>query len=226
MRLNNYLARAGIASRRKSEKLILNGEVSVNGRVITNLGTNINLENDLVTINDKPIRLPKIKYYALNKPEGYTTTRKDKFAKKTIFELLPKDPTLYAVGRLDRETTGLILITNDGQFGQKIIHPKNKIEKEYLVESVKPFDDLQLTNLKKGVNLNDGLATAKSIKKIKNFKILLTIEEGRNKIVRRMIKAVGNEVKKLERVRIGEIKLDIKKGEFRELKKEEVKNYV
>ncbi|MBW6431805.1 rRNA pseudouridine synthase [Patescibacteria group bacterium] len=225
MRINRFLARCGVASRRKSEELILNGRVLINGTPVKSLGTEVK-RSDEIQVDSKIIRLPDFKYFALNKPPGYTTTREDKFAEKTIFELLPDDKSLYTVGRLDKETSGLILITNDGDFGQKIIHPTNKIPKNYYIKLKHPILKINLDKLTRGVELDDGLAKAIAIKSLSEKEIVITIEEGRNRIVRRMIKAINNDVIELKRISIGEIKLDLPEGEYRALSKEEIKKYV
>lgn len=226
MRINRFLARCGVSSRRKAEELIIKGSVFVNGAQITELNTNIDASKDQVTVNGKAVALPKLKYYLLNKPEGYTVTKNDKHAKKTVFELIPKDNSLFSVGRLDRDTTGLLIVTNDGVFAQNMIHPSKKIQKEYEVTLKTPITKEQITKLKSTLNLDDGPAKAVSVRKISDSQVLLVIEEGRNRIVRRMIKAVGNEVIRLNRARIGEITLDIPKGKYRELTDKEISDYV
>mgnify|MGYP002386164228 CR=1 FL=1 len=226
MRINRFLARSGIASRRKSEDIIRSGMVYVNGSRITELATEINPDKDTVEVGGEIVELPQFKYYALNKPAGYTCTKEDKHAEHTIFELLPQDSSLFTVGRLDRETTGLILITNDGNFAQNIIHPTNKIRKTYLVKLQSPSTKSQIEKLTKEIQLEDGVARAIEANIVSEYEIELIIEEGRKRIVRRMIKAVGNNVVGLERTQIGDIHLDTKEGEFRELSLKEIEQYV
>jgi pseudouridine synthase len=226
MRLNRYLARAGVASRRKSEEIILSGEIIVNEIVTKELSTEINPQKDTVLYKDKLIELPKYKYYALNKPTGFTCTKKDKYAERTIFDILPNDSSLFSVGRLDKDTSGLILITNDGLFAQNIIHPSNKIPKSYQVKLKTPIKASDIKKLLAGVILNDGPAKATNLELINQNEVNITIEEGRNRIIRRMIRAIGNEVDELKRISIGEISLDVKTGEHRDLKKEEINKYV
>ncbi|MDD3480868.1 MAG: pseudouridine synthase [Patescibacteria group bacterium] len=226
MRINRFLARAGVASRRKAEELVKKGSVFVNGEKITNLATEIDPDKDEVVLNGNRLNLPELKYYLLNKPKGYMTTRSDPHAKRTIYELLPPDTTLFSVGRLDKDTTGLIAITNDGDFAQNMIHPSKKIEKEYLVTTKSPLTDSQLKTLSGNITLSDGPVKAKQIKKITNNKLRLVIDVGRNRIVRRMIKAVGNEVRELERVRIGSLKLDVPLSKYRKLSDNEVWEYL
>jgi len=226
MRINRFLARCGVTSRRKAEKLITNGEVQVNKKVITNLAYDVNPEKDKVEIRGKTINLPSLKYYALNKPKGYTTTRNDPYAKHTIFELLPPDNSIFSVGRLDKDTTGLLILTNDGVFAQKIIHPTNKIEKKYQVITKNQLTDNQINKLRNTIFLEDGPAQAIFVKKLRKNKLEISIEEGRNRIIKRMILSVGNEVKELHRTAIGNICLDLEVGQYRKLTSEEISNYV
>lgn len=226
MRLNRYIARSGVTSRRKAEELILSGKVKINGATETALATEVK-ENAVVTVNGKRVELPDFRYYALNKPSGYTVTKDDPFARHTIFELLPNDSSLFPVGRLDRETTGLILVTNDGNFSQNIIHPTQKIEKEYLVRTKSPFSPEEIAALVKGVELEDGAAKATSAEQLAERDIRLVIEMGRKRVVRRMIQSFGNKVMGLKRERIGSISLgDLETGKFRELTEKEVAPYV
>jgi pseudouridine synthase len=179
-------------------------------------------EKDVVTVNGKQIKPQEHKYYMLNKPNLYTTTKDDPYALHTIMELLPEDPSLFPVGRLDRETTGLIIITNDGDFGQRMIHPSQKIEKEYIVRTKMPITDDQIVMLKEGLELEDGIAKPKSITQMGKNEISLVIEMGRKRVVRRMVAAIGNKVTSLTRVRIGKLTLDVAPGRYRELTPEEV----
>lgn len=226
MRINQFIARSGVTSRRKAEDLIKSGSVFVNGKKVTILATEVDLEKDAVIVSGEEIHLPKHKYYMLAKPVGYTVTRDDKYARHTIFDLLPEDSSLIAVGRLDRDTSGLLLVTNDGDFAQNIIHPSMKIEKEYIIDTKYPITEESIDDLLRGVNLEDGHARAKRVTKIKDNILDMIIEEGRKRIIKRMISAVGNEVKALQRNRIGNIILDIPIGKYRELTDREIKEYV
>ncbi len=226
MRINRFLARSGVASRRKAEELILAGKVSLNGRIVTDLATIVDPKNDKVKANETGVRLPEYVYYALNKPAGYTCTRKDAHAARTVYQLLPNDPGLVSVGRLDRETTGLLLLTNDGQFVQNVIHPSAKIAKKYIVQTGSKISDSEIEKLLQGVTLEDGLARAITAKRRAGDSLELTLEEGRKRIVRRMIKSIGHQVKHLTRISIGEIKLDLPAGKYRPLTSEEVGLYV
>lgn len=226
MRINRFLARAGVSSRRGAEDIIKSGGVIVNGQKIENLATDIDPEKDLVKVAGQEIKLPSFKYYLLNKPTGYTTTRNDRFARHNVFELLPNDKSLITVGRLDRDTSGLLLITNDGDFAQNIIHPSNKIEKEYVVRTQRAVTDDQIEDILKGIELEDGIAKAKIAEKTSDKELVMVIEMGRKRVVRRILEAVGNKVSGLKRIRIGNIKLDVELGKYRELTKEEINDYL
>jgi 23S rRNA pseudouridine2605 synthase len=226
VRINQYIARAGVCSRRKAEDFIKSGSVFVNGKRVCAFATEVDVKKDMVVVGGEEIKLPSYKYYMFAKPVGYTVTRDDKYAKHTIFDLLPEDSSLIAVGRLDRDTSGLLLVTNDGDFAQNVIHPSKKIEKEYVVDTKFPITDEAITDLCKGVKLDDGPAKAKRVMKIKDNILNIVIEEGRKRIVKRMIIAVGNEVRSLHRNRIGDIVLDIPIGKYRELSEKEITSYV
>lgn len=225
MRLNRFIARSGRASRRGADDLIKSGLVFVNGVETTKLATDVKPGKDRVEVEGKEARLPVLRYYALSKPRGYTTTRHDAHAEKTVFDFLPKDTSLFAVGRLDRDTEGLLLITNDGDFAQNIIHPSKKIEKEYEVTLKNEAGNSEIKKLESKMTLDDGPTKAKSVRKVSKDKLILVIEEGRKRIVRRMIKKAGNDVLTLKRVRIGSIKLDIKTGTYRTLTRKEISEY-
>lgn len=225
IRINKYLARSGLGSRRSVEKIIKSGSVSVNKRTISDLSYQVDPLKDKVAVDRKEIKLPELKYYALNKPKGYVVTKSDPYATKTIFSLLPQDNTLFSVGRLDKETSGLIIITNDGDFAQRIIHPSNKVEKEYEVITKNKISERQIEALSKTINLNDGPTKLTGIDLVGDKKIIVKIEEGRKRIIRRIFKKIGNEVEELRRLRIGNIKLGaLKVGEFRTLTEKEVQN--
>lgn len=225
MRINRYIARSGVTSRRKAEELIKSEKVLVNNIIETDLSRDIS-DTDVVNVNGKIIKLPDYQYYILNKPVGYTTTREDIHAKKNVFELLPNEASLFTVGRLDKNTSGLLLVTNDGDFAQNIIHPSKKVNKVYEVITEKDIDNKQIDELSNPIKLNDGTVNILALKKISNRKIIITICVGKNRIVRRIFESIGNNVKELNRVQVGKIKLDIEYGKFRKLTEEENKYYV
>ncbi len=231
MRINKYLAECGVASRRNCDKLIEDGAVKVNGRVCS-LGEEIDENSDTVTVNGKNVSAVKsFDYYIMNKPKGYVCTVKDDKERKTVMELLPKNSArIYPVGRLDFDTEGLLLFTNDGDLTFRLTHPKNEVPKTYSLKIEGTISDEALDKLRNGVII-DGVKTNKSNVRItetdKKFtKLNITITEGRNRQVRKMFEAVGKEVIFLKRIKIGELSLKgLNRGEVRKLNKEEI-NYL
>jgi pseudouridine synthase len=229
-RLQKFLAHAGIGSRRSCEELILQGKVKINGKVVTKLGTKVDPDVDRIEVNNKPIEKEEQNIYILlNKPDGYVTTVKDPQGRPTVIDLLKDiNQRVYPVGRLDYETEGLLILTNDGQLAFRLTHPKYKINKVYEVLVKGHPDNKALEQLRNGIELGDGLtepARVKILKLMKNSTLLeVTIYEGRNRQVRRMCKAVNHPVLNLKRVQVGPIKLGkLPKGSYRLLTSEEVK---
>lgn len=230
MRLQAYLARSGAApSRRKAEALISTGRVRINGRLAT-LGESVAPSDD-VLLDGQPVDLPTTNaYLALNKPKGYLTTLKDERNRPTVAELMPKNvPGLVPVGRLDAETTGLLLLTNDGPLANRIAHPSSEIEKEYQLTIKCPEKDLaeSLVALACGPQLEDGKMLPPSITNLrttpKTTTFNLTVHEGRNRIIRRACTAVGLDLIHLKRVRIGPVRLDVlPEGRYRPLTPDEL----
>lgn len=224
IRLNKFLANAGVASRRKSDELILQGVVKVNGRVIKDLGVKIS-DKDKVTVNGKIVQ-PKEKkiYILLNKPNDYITTTSDERNRKTVMDLINIKERIYPVGRLDRKTTGVLLLTNDGELANRLMHPKYQIEKEYKIQIDKPIKDNQLKQIISGIKLDDGIATASEVYLGKDDKeVYVVVHEGRNHLVRRIFESLGFEVLKLDRIRYAFLtKEGLKRGEWRTLKSSEV----
>ena len=229
MRLQKFLSQAGIASRRASEALILEGRVKVNGITVKELGTKVNPESDIIEIDGKVCNIDKeYVYILLNKPKGILTSVKDPFGRPTVIDLLKGIKTkVFPVGRLDKDTQGLLLLTNDGELTYKITHPKHKVEKTYIahVEGVVCPKDIEA--LKNGIMLEDGLtspAKVKIIKKLDNSTVLeLKIHEGRKRQVRRMCDAIGHPVINLKRTQIGNLSLNgLKVGQWRYLNQDEI----
>lgn len=229
-RLQKYLAHAGIGSRRSCEELIVQGKVKVNGQVVTALGTKIDPHKDVVQINGKTVQKKERKVYiVLNKPTGYVTTSKDPQGRPTVLDLIKeKETRIYPVGRLDFETEGLLLLTNDGELAYRLTHPKYKVKKVYhvLVKGVPEEKSLQI--LRKGVLLDDGMtqpAEVKVLKRGNNTALLeLTIHEGKNRQVRRMCEAIKHPVIKLKRIKVGFLTLgSLPKGKYRELSVQEIR---
>ncbi|APD09553.1 pseudouridine synthase [Thermus brockianus] len=222
MRLQVFLARAGVASRRKAEALIQQGLVRVNGEV-ARLGQKVGPQ-DLVEVAGQRVALPERVVLALHKPKGYTTTRFDPHAAKTVYELLPDIPGLHPVGRLDRDSEGLLLLTNDGELTFRLTHPRYRVVKVYRVWTERgTLPEAVCRRLLKGVLLEDGPAQALACRPAPGG-ALLTLGEGRKREVRRMLKAVGYPVRRLLRVQVGPIRLgDLPPGRWRRLSPEEEK---
>lgn len=232
MRLSRFLANSGITSRRKSELLILEGKISVNDEVITKLGTKINTSTDIVKFQGKIITLPEKIYLALNKPPGYLSTVRDDFGRPTIMDLVKNfrpQERLFPVGRLDLNSRGLILLTNDGDFALKIMHPGFKIKKTYEVELDKELADKDIDKINAGICLDNRVITVFNLNIItrqKNSKIVrLTISEGRKRVLRRLFLFLGYKVTDLKRIKIGNYSLgDLQEGKYRVLNEKDINN--
>ncbi len=237
IRLQKYLANCGIASRRYAEKLIQDGKIKVNNKVVTILGTKINPENDVIKYQDKIVRYQKgLIYYAVNKPKGYTTSLKDIYAKKLITELVPKEPRVYPVGRLDKDSEGLIILTNDGDFANYLTHPRFEHEKEYFIKASCKFDPQKIKsrvlNLSKGFILDRQDLQPMKIsdlyidQKIKIINFTITLKEGKNRQIRRICQKIGLNVITLKRIRIGKLRLtnDLKLGTCIKITKDDIIN--
>jgi len=228
VRLQKYLAEAGVASRRKSEQLITEGHVSVNGVVVTELGTKVNEETDSVAVDGKQVQPEeKTVYLLMNKPVGYITTVEDTHNRKTVMDLLSGvKERVYPVGRLDADTRGLLLFTNDGEFAFRMTHPKFKMEKTYLAEVKGIISENELQQLRDGVELEDGLTAPAKVELLRRDKyrsvIELRIHEGKNRQVRRMCAAVNHEVLQLKRTEMGPLNLKgVAEGAYRHLTPQE-----
>ncbi|GIO30829.1 MULTISPECIES: pseudouridine synthase [Paenibacillus] len=229
-RLQKILAQAGIASRRKCEELILAGKVEVNGETVSVLGTKADPEQDIITVEGKPIRNETKIYVMLNKPKGVITSAKDPAGRKIVTDYVKGiKERIYPVGRLDYDTEGLLLLTNDGEFANMLTHPKHHVPKTYLatVEGIPHGSDLD--KLRAGIQLEDGMTSPaeveyKDIDVDKNEAVItITIHEGRNRQVRRMFDAISHKVIRLKRVSFGDLQLqNLKRGLYRHLTKNEV----
>lgn len=232
MRLQKYLAGAGIASRRKCEELIEAGQVKVNGEIAT-IGTKINPEKDIVEYNGKVIKIDKkeYKYILLNKPIGVVTTADDQFDRETVLDLVKVKERVVPVGRLDMYTSGALILTDDGDFVYKVTHPKHEITKTYTVTLSGIVSKEDILNLEKGVKIDDSYITRPAKARImkideekKISRVEITIHEGKNRQVRKMCEAIGKKVIALHRAKIGNIGVkDLKLGTWRYLTKDEVK---
>lgn len=241
IRLQKYLSDCGICSRRKAEYYIQNNYITVNGKKVTILGSKIDPSKDVVLFQEKTVH-PREKhhYMMLNKPEGYTCTMATHKSEQNLKSLLPKIHHLYPVGRLDKDSEGLILLTTDGAFAQKVMHPRNKCEKEYLVIVIGIVQESDINRLEKGLLLSLETPTGETIKKmarIKSVKMIkketgrtylsVILEEGQKRQIRRMFQSLGFPVQYLKRVRIGSVTLDrLPKGKARDLSAKEIASLV
>lgn len=228
MRINKYLASCGVASRRAADQMIKDGLVKINGKICS-AGDDVDVGSDSVTVNNKLVSIvKKYDYYIMNKPKGYVCTVKDDKGRKTVMDLLPeRAKRLFPVGRLDYDTEGLLILTNDGDLTFRLTHPKNEVPKTYLVKTEKPVSDENLMKLRSGVVI-DGVKTKKcNVRLIETSKsgskLHVTITEGRNRQVRKMFEAVDNCVDFLKRIKIGDLTLTgLNRGEVRPLSPSEI----
>jgi 23S rRNA pseudouridine2605 synthase len=231
VRLQKLLADAGIASRRASEKLILDGQVTVNGEVVRQLGSKVDPLHDRVLVDGRAVKPKRKIYVAVNKPPGYICSRNDPEQRNTVQELLPKEwgSLLHSVGRLDFKSEGLIFYTNDGEFSLRLTHPRYGVRKKYMVTLKGEVTAEQIRTLEKGVYEGDEVLRAHSGRIIKSNKshslVELILAEGKNREVRRMFEVLGFEVERLQRVQIGSIKLgQLPRGKWRTLTEAEIKS--
>ena len=230
MRLNKYIAHAGICSRREADELIAAGSVKVNGKVVTEMGYQV-LPGDEVSYGGEKLRSEKLRYFLLNKPKGFITTTDDPQERRTVMMLMDGccAERIYPVGRLDRATTGLLLFTNDGELAKRLTHPSTQVYKIYQVELNKPVTKEDMKKLLEGIELEDGPMHVDDIqyaavgKTIDKRVVGVELHSGRNRIVRRLFEALGYEVHKLDRVVFaGLTKKDLPRGRWRELTEKEV----
>ena len=229
-RLNKFIAASGYTSRRKADDLIINGKVKINGKVIRELGTKVD-GNDIVTVEGNVLKKEENKvYYLLNKPRGIITAVSDDKNRKTVIDLIDTDKRIYPVGRLDYDTTGALILTNDGDLANILMHPKSNIDKVYIAKVKGLIGKAEITKLERGVYI-DGVKTSNAKARIRKYDkktdssiVELTIHEGRNHQVKNMFAAIGYEVIKLKREKIAFLGVsDLKSGEYRELNIKEVK---
>ena len=227
-RLQKVIAESGIASRRKAEDLITAGKVKVNGQIIRELGTKVS-SNDTVEVNNQIIEKEPKEYYILNKPRGVVTTTNDEHKRKTVVDLIPTKARIYPVGRLDYDTTGVLLLTNDGEFANILMHPNDNVSKVYMAKLNGIIKGEQINKLKEGVEIDGTLVVASRVKlkkvneKNNTCMVQITIHEGKNHQVKKMFEKVGFQVDKLKREKVAFFVLkDLQSGEFRKLTPKEV----
>lgn len=228
-RINKFIADSGITSRRKAEEFILQGRVSVNNKVVNELSYKVDTDRDEVLIDGERIKAKVSAYYLLNKPKGTISTTSDEKNRKTVVDLIKSKEKIYPVGRLDYNTTGVILLTNDGDFSNLLTHPRNKVPKVYEVKLDKNLDDADKNELLKGIFIDRrrGRFTNVTFYNPKNRK-LVEVEsvEGRNHFVKKMFVALGYNVKSLNRKSFAGIKADIPLGSYRVMKKSEIQKLI
>jgi 23S rRNA pseudouridine2605 synthase len=222
VRLAKFLAHAGVASRRASEELVRAGRVTVNGRHVTDPASDT-AKSDDVAVDGEPVRREERVVYVLNKPTGVVSTAKDTHNRPTVTDLIGSGKRLYPVGRLDADTTGLILLTNDGELANRLTHPRYEVPKTYRATTAKRVPDRALKALRDGIELDDGMTHPAEVRQPKPGTLELTIHEGRKRQVRRMLEAVGHPVHTLERIAFGPLTLKgLKPGDHRRLTPAEV----
>ncbi|MDO4716273.1 MAG: pseudouridine synthase [Propionibacteriaceae bacterium] len=229
VRLQKVLAAAGVASRRGAEELIAEGRVEVNGRLVTEQGRRVDPERDQIRVDGSRIPPPRRHVYlVLNKPRGVVSTMDDPEGRPTLADYLPRrKDRLFHVGRLDSDTEGLIIVTNDGEFAHRLAHPSYEVPKTYLAEVAGAMDNRTIKRLTKGVTLDDGPVRPDKVKLVNRTEtrtlLQVSLHSGRNRVVRRMMDAVGHPVDRLSRVAIGPVRLkQLRQGEVRELSREEL----
>jgi 23S rRNA pseudouridine2605 synthase len=229
VRLQKFLAEAGVASRRASEQIIREGRVQVNGQVVLVLGSKVDPERDKVTLDGKPVRVQRKLYVALHKPRGCVCSRKDDLQRRTVYELLPKEwAGVYSVGRLDFASEGLLFLTNDGEFALRLTHPRYGVRKRYIVTVAGRVEKAMLEKFTRGIQHEGELLKAERAWLVREGKtqsvVELELAEGKNREVRRLIESQGLIVERLVRVQIGKIKLgELKPGRWRTLTPPEIK---
>ncbi len=232
MRLQKYIAKSGVTSRRKAEKLIEKGRVKVNGKVVTEMGVKINPDKDVIYVDNKEVKMEDNNVYIiLNKPEGYVTTLYDEYGRPKVADLIKGiKERIYPIGRLDYNTSGLLLLTNDGKLTYKITHPRHHINKTYLVKVKGILSEEKMEKFRNGIDIGGYVTAPASIKLLNENKsnslVKVIIHEGRNRQIRRMMDALGHPVIGLKRVAIGKIVLGkLPKGQWRHLREDEI-NYL
>jgi 23S rRNA pseudouridine2605 synthase len=222
VRLAKYLAHAGVASRRAAEKLIAEGKVRVGGEVVTDPARDVD-ETSAVEVDGRSVTPEPREVWAVNKPLGVVSTAREPGRRRAITELVESERRLYPVGRLDADSTGLILLTNDGELANRLTHPRYGVPKTYLVRLERPPTEAELDRLRHGVRLEDGPTAPAEVERLGERELEVTIGEGRKRQVRRMAEAIGNQVEELTRTRIGPLELgDLRRGEARRLDRREI----
>lgn len=225
-RIQKYLSTCGIASRRKAEELVLNGRVKVNGNIIKEI-VQIDDEVDIVEVDGIKVKSEKHVYILLNKPVGVITSSSDQFSRKTVLDIVDTEERVYPVGRLDYDTSGLIILTNDGETANKITHPSHRVDKVYIAEVIGYPDSEEQRKFREGLEIEGKITAPASIELLNRTKrgtvLRICIHEGRNRQVRKMCECINHPVLSLKRVAVGELKIDgLSEGQWRYMNKEEI----
>lgn len=224
IKISKFLSEAGIASRRKAESLVMQGLVFVNGSVLTNPARRIDPEADRIIYNGKNVKPQLNVYYLLNKPLGYTSTTYDPHSENLVTELVPPKPKVWPVGRLDKFTSGLMIITNDGNLTQRLTHPSFLVKKEYEIVTNIPLTNSDINAISRGLYLDDGFIRPDCFKKTGEKSYCIVIHSGKKRIVRRIIEKTGKSVSQLKRLRIGPISINgLHSGKWRYLNNKEIR---
>jgi 23S rRNA pseudouridine2605 synthase len=220
--LVKFLAHGGVASRRRAEEIVAKGVVTVGGEVVTDPARDVG-EGDDVRVNGEPVAVEVREVWAVNKPAGVVSTAREPGSRPAVVELVDTRARLYPVGRLDADSTGLLLLTNDGELANQLTHPRYEVPKTYRAKLGKPIADRDLQRLRKGVELDDGPTGPADVRRLGEREVEITLREGRNRQVRRMLEAVGNEVVALRRIAFGSLRLgDLPEGKARRLSDGEI----
>jgi 23S rRNA pseudouridine2605 synthase len=222
VRLAKYLAHAGVASRRAAEDLIADGKVTVAGEVVTDPARDVD-DGSQVEVDGRAVAPEPREVWMVNKPHGVVSTAREPGRRRAVTQLVDSTRRLYPVGRLDADSTGLILLTNDGELANRLTHPRYEMPRTYLIELARPPAEEDLDRLRRGVELGDGPTAPAEVERLGERQLEITIREGRKRQVRRMAEAIGNEVENLTRIRIGSLDLgDLRRGEARRLDRREI----
>ncbi|MBN1449173.1 MAG: rRNA pseudouridine synthase [Bacteroidetes bacterium] len=228
IRLNKFLAEAGVAARRKADELIASGVVRVNGKVVTELGSKVNPHRDEVSVRGTPVYIEgQLLYILMNKPKDCITTTSDEKGRRTVMDLIPAEHHVYPVGRLDRNTTGALLLTNDGDLANQLMHPRFHVQKTYVIELTRKIKPQDIQKLRTGIRLEDGLTAPCEAEVLdtggQGLVVGIVLHEGRNRQVRRMFESLGYEIRKLDRVAYAGLTLSgLRRGSWRYLEDNEV----
>ena len=218
IRLAKFLSAAGVASRRNAEELIKQGKVKIDGQVVEDVATSVDADSPNIEVSGRPVSAEVKVYYLLNKPTGYICSVKDPYNPETVLSLVPKRPKVFPVGRLDKNSTGILLLTNDGDFANKIMHPSFEVTKTYEAQIDHSFNERDRRALERGILLDDGKTAPAKVKVLAPDLVSIKIHEGKNRIIRRMLKKLGYKTFYLHRAKIGKLGIgDLRPGKFRHL---------